>query len=152
MGKIHWRRDGLLTPVFLGFPGSSDSKDSTCNAGDLGSIPGSRRSPGEENSYPLQYSGLKNSTDRRAWQAIVHGVEKSRTWLSDFHFISFLVMIEGSLLIEHHLFKSIAVQYVISSGRWRMANVPLMPSPQGQRGDPMVFFLQSDWPVLVWSI
>ena len=154
MGKIHWRRDRLPTPVLLGFPGGSDSKESTCNVVDLGSIPGLGRSPGEGTSYPLQYSGLKNSTDRRAWQATVHGVEKSRTWLSNFHFhfISFLVMIEDKLLIECRLCKSIAVQYVISSGRWRMANVPLMPSPQGQRGAPMAFFLQSGWPVLVWSI
>ena len=54
--KIHWRRDKLPTPVSLGFPGGSDGKESTCNAGDLGSIPGLGRSPGEENSYPLQYS------------------------------------------------------------------------------------------------
>ena len=61
--KIHWRRDKLPTPVSLGFPGGSDGKESTCNAGDLGSIPGVGRSPGEENSYPLQYSGLENSID-----------------------------------------------------------------------------------------
>ena len=61
--KIHWRRDKLPTPVSLGFPGGSDGKESTCNAGDLGSIPGLGRSPGEENSYPLQYSGLENSID-----------------------------------------------------------------------------------------
>ena len=52
-----------------GFPGGSDGKESACNAGDLDSIPGSGRSPGEGNSHPLQYSGLKNSTDRGAWQA-----------------------------------------------------------------------------------
>ena len=56
-------------------------KDSTCNEGDLGSIPGLGRSPGEGKGYPLQYSGLENSMD-----CIVHGVAKSRTQLSDFHF------------------------------------------------------------------
>ena len=46
-----------------GFPGSSASKESACNAGDLASIPGLGRSPGEGNSYPFQYSGLENSMD-----------------------------------------------------------------------------------------
>ena len=59
--KICWRRDRLLTPVFLGFPGGSAGKGSTCNAGDLGLIPGLGRPPGERKSYPLKYSGLENS-------------------------------------------------------------------------------------------
>ena len=63
----------------LGFPGDSDGKESACNAGDLGSIPGSGRSPGEGNGYPLQYSCLENPMDRVAWQATVHGVTKSQT-------------------------------------------------------------------------
>ena len=56
VGKIHWRRDRLPTPVFMGFPGGSAGKESTCNAGDLGLIPGLGRSPGEGRGYPLQYS------------------------------------------------------------------------------------------------
>ena len=79
--KIPRRRDRLPSPVFLGFPGGSAGKESACNAGDLGSIPGLGRSPGEGKGYPLQYSGLENSMD-----CIVHGVAKSRTRLSDFHF------------------------------------------------------------------
>ena len=67
----------------MGFPAGSDGKESTCNAGDLGSIPGSGRSPGEGNGNPLQYSGLENPMDRGAWLAIVYGVEKSQTQLSD---------------------------------------------------------------------
>jgi len=67
----------------LGFPGGSAGKESTCNVGDLGSVPGLGRSPGEEKSYPLQYSGLENSMDY-----IVHGVTKSQTQLSDFHYTS----------------------------------------------------------------
>ena len=63
----------------LGFPGGSDSKESTCNAGDLSSIPELRKSPGEENGYPLQYSDLENSMDRRAWWVTVHGVTESWT-------------------------------------------------------------------------
>jgi len=57
------RRDKLPTPVFLGFPCGSAGKESTCNAGDLGSIPGLGRSPGEGKGYPLQYFGLENSMD-----------------------------------------------------------------------------------------
>ena len=63
-----------------GFPGCSDSKESSCNAGNLGSIPGLGRSPGEGNCYSLQYSGLENSMDRGAWQVTVHGVAKSQAW------------------------------------------------------------------------
>ena len=59
-----------------GFPGGSDGKESACNAGDPGSIPGSGRSPGEVNGYPLQYSCLENPMDRGALQATVHGVTK----------------------------------------------------------------------------
>ena len=81
VGKIRWRRDTLSTPVFLGFPCGSAGKESTCNAGDLGPIPGLGRSPGEGESYPLQYSGLENSMD-----CIILEVAKSRTRLSDFHF------------------------------------------------------------------
>ena len=64
-------------------PGGSDSKESSCNAGDLGSIPGLGRSPGGGSGYPLQYSCLENSITRGAWQATVHGVTKSWTGLSD---------------------------------------------------------------------
>ena len=67
------------------FPGGSDSKESACNAGDPGSIPGSRRSSGEGNGYPLQYSCLENSIDRGTWQATVDGVTKSQMWLNNKH-------------------------------------------------------------------
>ena len=56
VGKIPWRRDRLPTTVFLGFPGGSDSKESSCNVGDLGSIPGGGRSSGGGHGNPLQYS------------------------------------------------------------------------------------------------
>ena len=78
--KIPWRRDRLPTPVFLDFPGGSAGKESTCNAGDLGSIPGLGKFPGGGKGYPLQYSGLENPTDGGAWQATVHGVAKSWTF------------------------------------------------------------------------
>ena len=63
----------------MGFPGGSDSKESACNAGDLDLIPGSRRSPGEGNGNPLQYSCLKIAMDGGAWQVIVPGDANSRT-------------------------------------------------------------------------
>ena len=72
VGKICWRRDRLLTPVFLGFPWGSAGKESACNVGDLGSVLGLGRSPGEGKGCLLQYSGLENSMD-----CIVYGVAKS---------------------------------------------------------------------------
>ena len=63
----------------LVFPSDSDGKESACNVGDLGLIPGSGRFPGEGNGTPLQYSCLENPMDRGAWHAIVHGVAKIHT-------------------------------------------------------------------------
>ena len=63
--------------ISWGFPGGSDRKESACNVGDPGLIPGLGRSPAERNGYPLQYSCLENSMDKGAWQAIAHGVTKS---------------------------------------------------------------------------
>ena len=70
---------GVLSVAYKGFPCSSVSKESACNAGDLGSILRSGRSPGERNGYPLQYSCLENYKDRGAWWATIHGVAKSQT-------------------------------------------------------------------------
>ena len=80
VGKIPWTKDRLPTPVFLGFPCGSACKEFACNVGDLRSIPGLGRFPGEGKGSPLQYSGLENSVD-----CIIHGVAKSLTRLSDFH-------------------------------------------------------------------
>ena len=80
VGKIPWRRDKLPTPVFSCFPCGLAGEESTCNAGDLGSIPGLGRSPGEGKGYPFQYSGLENSMG-----CIVHEVTKRRIRLSDSH-------------------------------------------------------------------
>ena len=69
----------------MGFPGGSDSKESACNAGDPGSIPGSGRPPGEGNGNPLQYFCLENSMDRGAWQSTVHGVTKKSDMIARTH-------------------------------------------------------------------
>ena len=80
--KERWLTVGNLGMLILHHrPHSSASKESACNVGDL--IPGLGRSPGEGNGYPLQLSGLVNSMD-----CLVHGIAKSRTRLSDFHFLS----------------------------------------------------------------
>ena len=77
-----------------GFPSGSEVKASACNVGDLGSIPGSGRSPGEGNGNPLQYSCLENPMDRGACWATVHGVTKSQTRLSDFTHSALLTMLK----------------------------------------------------------
>ena len=82
--KIPWRRDRLPTPVFSGFPGGSNSKESTHNAWDLGLIPGLRRSPGGGNGNPLTFLG-KIPMDRGAWQTTLHWAHKESNmteWLS----------------------------------------------------------------------
>ena len=92
--KVHWRRDRLLTPVSLGFPFGSAGKESACNSGDLDSIPGLGRSPGEGKGYPLQYPGLENSM-----HCTVHGFAKSRTRLSDFHFCKILNIVPCAIQV-----------------------------------------------------
>ena len=69
--------------IFRDFSGSSDYKESACNAGDRGLIPGSEKSSGKGNGNPLQYSCLENPLDRGPWWATVHEVTKSRTRLSE---------------------------------------------------------------------
>ena len=92
VGKIRWRRDRLSTPVFMGFPGGSAGKESTWDAGDLGSIPGLGRSPGEGKGYALQYSAW-----RIPWTIQSMGLQKVRyswatfTWrVSKFSTVSYV--------------------------------------------------------------
>ena len=91
-----WRQHLL----YKGFRGGSAGKEYACNAWDLSSIPRLGRFPGEGKGYPLQYFGLENSVD-----CIVHGVTKSRTWLSDFHLFLFSYKI-----IKIHLWSSSEVK------------------------------------------
>ena len=83
-----WFDSSSKEVINFGFPDSS-GKESTCNAGDPGLIPGLGRSPGEGIGYPLQYSGLENFMD-----CVVHGVTKSQTRLSDFQFIMWIASIK----------------------------------------------------------
>ena len=103
--KIPWIRDRQLIPVFFGFPCGSAGRESTHNVGDLGLIPGLGRSPGEGNSYPLQYSGLENSMG-----CIVHGVAKRQTRLSSFHSLS-----TTSLPFSHTKYSSVQFSSVAQS-------------------------------------
>ena len=84
---IHWTHFSRGHTYILGFPSGSADKESACNLGDLGWIPGLGRSPGEGKGYPLQYSDLENSMEY-----IVHGVAKSWTQLSNFHFFTFILL------------------------------------------------------------
>ena len=84
--QLHFHFIDYRVPSTSLFPGGSEVKASTCNAGDPGSITGSGRFPRERNGNPLQYSWLENPMDGAAWWATVHGVPKSRTRLSDFTF------------------------------------------------------------------
>ena len=84
--------------------------------GDLGSIPGLGRYPGEGKGYPLQYSGLENSMDRGAWQATVHGVAKTQTRLSHFHF-------QEILTSDFSIFRTI-------SGSWNQLKILFKKYPK----------------------
>ena len=88
---LHWTQQYVCECIAFyismqrdrGFPDDSDGKESTCNAGDLSSVPGLGRPPGRGHGNPFKYSCLENPMDREAWWAIVHGVTKSWTRLSD---------------------------------------------------------------------
>ena len=131
LGSGRFPGDGLPTPIFLGFPCGSAGQESTWNAGELCSIPGLGRSPGEQKGYPLQYSCLENSMDRGALWAIVHEVTKesdSTEWLtlslSFFSTISLsLSFIEMQkpipLQLCHVLPDDIFISVEIREGEWK---------------------------------
>ena len=96
MGKIRWRRNRLPIPIFLGFPCGSAGKESACNAGDLGLIPGLRRSPGEGKGYPFHYSGLENSMD-----CIVHGIAELDTTVTFKHVLKAMVFSNSPFKLMH---------------------------------------------------
>ena len=113
----------------MSFPGRSADKESTCNAGELGLIPELGRSPGEGNSYSLQYSGLEGSMD-----CLVHGVSKNRTRLSDFHFTS---LCKSGLLNRDKLFLSSDVSFASQySLPWAFQVALVVKNPPANAGDP----------------
>ena len=120
-----------------GFPGGSAGKGYACNVGDLGLIPGLGRSPGEGKGYPLQHSGLENSTD-----CIVHGVAKSRTRLSNFTFMSlsvlFLTLSIIILRLSHYSF------LWLSSILWYICGTTIFLSSHN--------LLMNIWLCLVWAV
>ena len=157
----------------LGFPDGSDGKASVCNAGHLGSIPGSGRSPGEGNGNPLQYSCLENPMDGRAWWATVHGVAKSGTRLSDFTFTSLTCLVPeaGANVLNHKT--TLPIRMLISPLRecfrelssvniWKILS-PMNGSQQalntchsgssllGDTGDPTSWYSQSRVVLPMWS-
>ena len=81
--------------LMVDFSGVSAVKESACSVGDLGLMHGLGRSPGEENGYPPQHSGLENSMD-----CVVHGVTKSQTWLRNFHFTSLTMEKTGKIYLK----------------------------------------------------
>ena len=114
MAKYHMKRCSSQ----LGFSGGSDGKESACNVGSVGSICGLGRSPGKGNGNRLQCSCLGNSMNRGGWRAIVHGVAKSQTWLSDqhFHFISVIREIQ-----KRHV-KKCSTSLIVQFSRVRLCN------------------------------
>ena len=111
-GKVsivkQWERQGIVylrvADGQLGFPGGSEITAPACNVGDLGSILGLGRFPGEGNGNPLQYSCLENPMDGGAWWATVHGVAKSRTWLSDFQLWYIKLRLKNTIVHSFELF------------------------------------------------
>ena len=87
-------------------------KESACSAGDQGSVPEFRGSPGEGNGSSLQYSCLENLLERRAWRATVHGVARSQTQLSDFHFISESLLPSQAVPIPQPQTAGVSFQYL----------------------------------------
>ena len=88
----------LFGYIILGFTGGSAGKESVCNAGDLGLIPGLGRSPGEGNGNPRQYSCLVNPMHRETWRAIVHGVAKESDTTEHAHMAKYKILFGLSII------------------------------------------------------
>ena len=136
MGSHRVRHDwsDLAAVAAAYIPCGSAGKESACNAGDLGSIPGLGRSPGEGEGYPHQSSGLENSMD-----CIVHGVTKSRTRLSDFHFHTYSQPSLSLLCLFTQLYSTLTLWTVnpLSMGFFRQGYWSELPFPSpGDLSDP----------------
>ena len=131
-GKVAWYSHllknfpqfvAIHTVTSLGFPDSSNGKESACNGGDLGLIPGLGRSPGEGHGNALQYSHLENSMGRGAWRAPIYGVTKSQTQPSDhyfhFYFLSYSQRLYCSQWSRSRYFLKFPCFLVWSNGYWQ---------------------------------
>ena len=131
-----------------GFPGGLHGKESACQAGELGSIPGSGRCPGEGNGNPLQYSCLENPMDRGAWWATVHGVSKRQTQPSDPHFHTLIF----ARFIRHYYVPGADMAQGLSAA-WMSAG--RRAKTQGQKpkviGSISFFSLLSPFPLTPWT-
>ena len=124
--------------------GSSNGKESACNVGGPGSIPGLGRSPEEGNRYLYQYFCLENSTDRGAWQTTAHDIAKSQTWLSDIHFHFTSTFVIAFLPRSKHL-----------SINWLQSSSTVILKPKKRKIATPSTFLPSVWHEMVevepWS-
>ena len=131
----------------MGFPCGSADKESTCNVGDLGLIPGLGRSSGEGNGYSLQCSYLENFMDKGAWQATMYGIAKSQTQLSNLQFFFPLV----ALVL---VFKGTPIQssIVVVSRRWRKESIIFLTEARGRwnLSTGILMGLESSSLSLVW--
>ena len=124
----------------MGFPGDSEGKAFACNAGDLGSIPGLGRSPGEGSGNSLQYSCLENPMDGGAWRATVHGVAKSQTRLGNFTFFSPLSFLKISFLISKMGFSGSSVVKNLTANAGDGGSIPgSRRSPGEENGSPLQY-------------
>ena len=151
---IHWRRDRLPTPIFLGFPYGSTSKESAYNVGDLGLVSQLERYPGEGKGYSLQYSGLENSMDY-----IVHGVAKSQTRLRNFHYgwedklkvvylcIDYHLALKGKDILTHTMIcvKLEDVMLISQSQKDKHISTHILYLEQSNSWQKMEWILQGLW-------
>ena len=104
--EFPWRRDRLCNPIFLGFPDVSDHKESACNAGNLGSIPGLGRSSEGGHDNPLQYSCLEKTPVQNSLVSYSHGVTKSQTQLSNYAHSTYIHYITHLYLLHYYYYSN----------------------------------------------
>ena len=130
--------------LYHGYPGGSEVKASACNAGDLGSITGSGRSPGEGNGNPLQYSCLENPRDGGAWWATVHGVaESDRTERLHFHF-----QLGNKRVIQGSLIRRGAGKYEQTDRKWHKRFIQWDSGNQDKNGRVRGFLINFYWSII----
>ena len=142
IGKIHWRRDRLPTPVFLGFPCGSAGKESACDVGDLSSVPGLGRSPGNGDGYPLQYSGQDKSQRVRQnkRRSLFHHLSRHQKVSKCILFLFYLSLILSLLgLLPQFVWGTLSIiSCSLVSFFRRLFSVTYMPNGEGN-GTPLQY-------------